>query len=216
MRTGRNAAADDAYQLVYGLLISCEIEPGARIAVDQLVRRLGVSQTPLRQALATLEAEGLVTKTHLVGYRATDMLTRTEFEDLFAVRGLLEPQAAAWAAERRSGEDTVALKTLQDEMTEQAAREGPLPYGLFAQRDAELHNLIASASRNEPLRDSIIRLHPHLHVFRLHYNSTVTKDALDEHAAIVEAIVDGDAKAAHAAMRTHLKRGQRRLVRVFD
>lgn len=208
-------AAGDAYQLIYGLLISGGIEPGARIAVDQLVRRLGVSQTPLRQALVTLESEGLVTKTHLVGYRASELLTRKEFDDLFAVRMLLEPQAAAWAAGRRSEEDVVALKALQDEMTDQATQAGALPYAQFAQRDGQLHHLIAGASGNESLQDSVTRLHPHLHLFRLQYHTTVTTDALDEHAEIVDAIAEGDEKAARAAMRNHLRRGQRRLDRSF-
>lgn len=215
MTPSETGAAGDAYQLIYGLLISGEIEPGARIAVDQLVRRLGVSQTPLRQALVTLESEGLVTKTHLVGYRAGELLTRKEFDDLFAVRMLLEPQAAAWAAEHRSEEDILALKALQDEMTTQAAQTGAVPYAQFAQRDGQLHNLIAGVSGNESLRDSVTRLHPHLHLFRLQYNTTVATDALDEHAEIVDAIAAGDGKAARAAMKNHLKRGQRRLDRSF-
>ncbi|GAA1698048.1 GntR family transcriptional regulator [Streptomyces yatensis] len=212
---GATAAAADAYQLIYGLLLSGEIEPGGRIAVDQLVRRLGVSQTPVRQALVTLEAEGLVSKTHLVGYRASELLSRKEFDDLFAVRILLEPQAAALAAEQRSDEEVVALKALQDEMTGQAVRDGALPYALFAQGDGQLHHRIAGATGNAWLEDSITRLHPHLHLFRLQYRTTVTTDALEEHAEIVEAIAAGDARAARAAMKNHLRRGQRRIERSF-
>src|SRR5690606_30407207 len=93
-----SSLVDDAYQAILVRLISRQIEPGARITVDNLVRELGISQTPARQALASLVSEGLVTKTHLVGFRASALLTGPEAEDLFAVRLLLEPAAARWAA----------------------------------------------------------------------------------------------------------------------
>jgi len=60
--------ADDVYGAIFNKLMSLEIAPGARITVDGLVRELEVSHTPIREALGRLEGEGLVVKTHLVGY----------------------------------------------------------------------------------------------------------------------------------------------------
>ena len=89
---------EEVYNALYSQLMSHKIPPGGRIAVDSLVRELGVSQTPIREALSRLEAQGLVIKTHLIGYSAADRLNSVRFEQLYEVRLLLEPAMAAKAA----------------------------------------------------------------------------------------------------------------------
>jgi DNA-binding GntR family transcriptional regulator len=80
----------EIYDLLFGQLMSLRLPPGSRITVDNLARELGVSQTPIREALGRLEMEGLVIKTHLVGYSAAPQLNRQQFEELYELRLLLE------------------------------------------------------------------------------------------------------------------------------
>ena len=75
--------------------MALRIAPGSRITVDNLVRELNVSQTPIREALGRLEGEGLVIKTHLIGYSAAPQISRRRFDELYELRLLLEPEAAA-------------------------------------------------------------------------------------------------------------------------
>jgi DNA-binding GntR family transcriptional regulator len=104
-----------------------------------------MSQTPVRQALSTLVADGLVTCTHLLGYRAAELLTRDEFDQLFDVRLLLEPTAAAAATKHRSDAELAAMRELQLEMRAEAAQSGALPYSIFVPRHCALHELFATA-----------------------------------------------------------------------
>ena len=76
------------------------VRPGERMSIDGLAARLSVSPTPVREALARLEALGLARKEPLRGYRATPLLTRTQLDDLFDFRLLVEPWAAGRAAEQ--------------------------------------------------------------------------------------------------------------------
>ena len=214
--SGTKAMANSAYEAIYARLISRDIAPGHRISVDKLVRELSMSQTPVRQALSTLEADGLITSTHLAGYRAAELLTREEFEQLFETRLLLEPPAAAAAAMHRSKDELAAMHHLQTQMRAEAARKGALPYSLFAQRDGELHELIATAGKNRFLRDCVVRLHSHVHLFRLYFDSAVTEEALGEHDNIIDAIGAGDRKRARAEMKDHLNRSRRRLRNAFS
>src|SRR4051794_32207835 len=90
--------ADGVYATMLNQLITQEIQPGERITVDGVSRALGVSQTPVREALTRLESDDLVSKVHLVGYRATAQLERPQLEALYELRLLLETEAAAKAA----------------------------------------------------------------------------------------------------------------------
>ena len=91
------SVVEGVYDSIYHRLMSLEIAPGARIPIDVLSRDLGVSQTPIREALSRLEREGLVRKEHLVGYSAAPQWTRKQFEDLYAFRLLVEPEATRLA-----------------------------------------------------------------------------------------------------------------------
>src|ERR1700742_5044635 len=86
-----NSLANEVYENIYAQLMALRIAPGARITVDNLVRELNVSQTPIREALGRLEGEGLVVKTHLVGYSAAPQITKRQFDELYSLRLLLEP-----------------------------------------------------------------------------------------------------------------------------
>ena len=95
----RQMLADDVYEAIKTMLMDHVIRPGARISIDGLAREFQVSSTPVREALARLESEGLAVKEPLKGYRATPLLSLEEFDDLYRFRLLLEPWAARRAAE---------------------------------------------------------------------------------------------------------------------
>lgn len=213
-RPGR--LGDEVYDVLLSQLVSLKIPPGARITVDALARSLGVSQTPIREALRQLESEGLVVKTHLIGYSAAAQLTRVQFEELYELRALLEPALAARAAQNMSDQAIAELEAFIGEMTGRAAAENRRAYSRFAKQDGEFHERIAAASGNTLIHDVLSRLHVHIHLFRLKFHSQVTEEAVDEHAEIVAAIKARDAKAAKAAMRTHIERSKSRLKSFFD
>src|ERR1700712_3662242 len=93
-----SSLVEDVYEAIFAQLMALKIAPGSRITVDSLVKEFNVSQTPIREALGRLEGEGLVLKTHLVGYRAAPQITRRRFDELYELRFLLEPHSAARAA----------------------------------------------------------------------------------------------------------------------
>ena len=77
----------------------CKLPPDTRVSVDSLARELGVSQTPIREALSMLEANGLVSKRHFAGYATSPRMDRAQLDELFEFRLLIEPHAARKAAQ---------------------------------------------------------------------------------------------------------------------
>jgi DNA-binding GntR family transcriptional regulator len=111
----RGRLADEVYDTLLGQLMSLRIEPGSRVTIDALARELGVSQTPIRDALNRMEAEGLVVRVPHAGYRIPPQITRHRFEDMLEVRLLLEPAAARRCAERASSEQVAGLQRMLEE-----------------------------------------------------------------------------------------------------
>lgn len=207
---------EEVYQAIYAQLMSQKIPPGGRISVDNLVRELGVSQTPIREALSQLEARGLVVKTHLIGYCATDQLDRKRLEELYELRLLLEPTAAGNAAANITDEALQALDQLHAQMASISGPDARQRYSQFAIKDEAFHDAIADAGGNSLVREALARLHTHTHLFRLYFHATATKDALDEHVEILEAIRSRNKASAELAMRKHIEKSQARFVTFFE
>ncbi len=207
--------ADPVYRDLVDRLIARAILPGERIGIDATSRLFAVSQTPVRLALVRLEADGLVTRVLNSGYRAAPLLTRGQFEQLFDMRLLLEPYAASLAAAHHDGAQAEAMAGTAGELRRMAHKLERLTYGEFAQVDARLHDLIATASGNPLLRESQTRLHSHLHLFRLRFDARVQHDALGEHEQLLAAIGRRDARAASREMRAHLEASRARLRLAF-
>jgi DNA-binding GntR family transcriptional regulator len=205
---------DEVYDAIYSQLMSHKIPPGGRISVDSLVRELGVSQTPIREALSRLEAAGLVVKTHLVGYSAARQMSLARFNQLYEIRLLLEPFASSRAALNMNDEALAALETLATKMWDIKSnnRSG---YADFARIDSEFHNAIAMGSGNELVFEALAKLHTHVHLFRLFFHPAATSEANDEHARIVAAIRQRDPAAAAETMRAHIELSRNRFISVY-
>jgi len=199
---------EEVFDIIRADLMSLRIPPDTRISIDRLARELGVSQTPIREALSMLEAIGLVTKQSYVGYRSAPQLNRKQLDDLFEVRLQLEPYAARRAAERMSDEKLAVLRRLAEHMDPSGE---PISYDKFADQDAELHDMIAEGTGNSIIRDALSRLHSHFHIFRLRSQTEVATEAYLEHAKLVDALLRRDGPAADAAMRHHIERSYARL-----
>jgi DNA-binding GntR family transcriptional regulator len=212
-RLKRSTLGDDVYESLRAAVLEHTLTPGERVNIDALARELEVSPTPVREALARLESEGLVRKRPLVGYTVSPLLTLAEFHDMFDMRLLLESAGARWAAER-------ATDAQRDEIVVEAAKTVPGDdhhwHAAFTALDARLHDLVAQAAASPLLRDGIVRLHAHLHLHRRYFPYSQTAVTNDEHQRLAVAIRAGDADAAETAMREHLTRARERHLAAFD
>ena len=211
----RGRLADDVYDTLLSQLMSLRIVPGSRVTIDALAREMGVSQTPIRDALGRMEADDLVVRIPHAGYRIPPQITRDRFEDMLEVRLLLEPAAARRAAERASAAQISQLRQVLDEMAELAEGDVHM-YGAFGLRDAAFHDLVAQSAGNQVVRESLARLHTHVHLFRLLYDTQVTYLAMGEHDAVLAAVAARDPDAAAYAMRHHILLSGERFRRLFD
>ena len=202
-----------AYEHLLAMLMTVQIEPGERIAIDKVARQLGISQTPVREALSQLEAERLVYKMPNVGYRASPRMTREEVQDLYTLRLLIEPYAAGRAAERMDEESLAMVQEIDRDMRGVAERDDRA-FARFAEADAKLHRLIATGSGNRLIAETIERLHAHLQIFRSLYSTNAPEEAAAEHQRIIDALLAHDSAAAEAAVREHLERSKDRMDRV--
>jgi DNA-binding GntR family transcriptional regulator len=195
-----------AYEEVRQRIMVGALEPGQPLAQSQLAAELGVSLTPMREALRRLDAEGLVyIDAHKNARVAT--LSATEAKHLFEVRERMDPMAAALAAERRTDSDIVRLK-------EAAARLKPLADesdldALTAHR--EFHRAIYTASHNELLINLLEGLWDKADRYRQVGLKTRKDSAADrrrvdrEHTSIMKAVIAGNAADAERQMLQHVQ-----------
>lgn len=217
-RVRRSTLGDDVYEAIKTLVMEHSLAPGDRVNIDALARELEVSPTPVREALARLESDGLVRKRPLAGYTVSPLLTREEFTDMFDMRLVLEGAAARWAAERAGAAQRTAIATESVAVPnlDRADQDGRRSHAAFTALDARFHDLVADAAGNPLLRDAIGRLHAHLHIHRLYFPYAQTGTTGDEHRLIADAIGAGDPDAAEAAMRAHLSAARVRHLPAFD
>ncbi|MFJ4175281.1 GntR family transcriptional regulator [Microbacterium sp. NPDC089696] len=180
------------------------IEPGARIKIDAIARDLGVSPTPVREALQRLESDNLVDSSPGRGYSTTPLLDAGGLRDLYEFRLLLEPWAARSAAVARLANPARHLRSLIDDLKVALEGNGDRRRELLA-HDTAFHNAIIEAANNGVMTQAYEHTHCHLHIYRLQPDDVHVDVTLEEHAALATAIEVSDPTAAEAAMRAHLE-----------
>lgn len=209
-------------QHVRAMIETGEVSPGERLPTErELAERLGVSRMPIREAIRTLSAQGLVEvrgrRGMFVAPRNVDatveqlttvmMRQRAALDELLAVRRLLEPASAQWAAARADEEGIAHLRSILARMEAASAVEPP-DYDALRACDTEFHVTLAACSGNAVLRrilEAIQDLHSEQIVTTQRYRGRL-RQTLDDHRRLVDAIAARDPIAAHDLMLEHLAR----------
>ena len=209
----RQPLVDDVRDVLTDLIMNHSFGPGERLNIDALSRTLGVSPTPIREALARMEAEGLVVKEPRRSYTVAPLIGLEELRSMIAFRLMVEPEAAALAAERATADEVADLKAFA--RSGGAGGEGAAANRLDMTYDAVFHDRVATLSGNPWLRDALTRLRSHLHMYRLYHHAQHSAATKPEHVAITRAVSHRDPDAAAEAMRVHLSTAMRRIDEVF-
>jgi len=194
--------SEQAYYAIRELIVTLELAPGSVLSEQDLMARLGLGRTPVREALRTLAQEKLVEVFPRRGIFVSSVDVRN-LGSLSEVRGVLEPLAARLAATRLDDTDRAELDAL---ITELASLSGEPEERHLMAVDQRIHHFVYRASHNEFLAN-VLDQH-YMHALRIWFLAldrvTHLEDAVLEHRAILEAIRDGDADRAADVMSTHV------------
>ncbi len=195
--------SDHAYYRLRELIVTLELPPGSVVDEKELIDRLGLGRTPIREALRALAREGLVE----VYPRRGMLVSAVDAGDLTALteaRLVLEGQAARLAAERSTGEDRTVTQALLGELGR--ARGGAGQRALI-ELDQRVHRHVYAATHNQFIESTLGGYYVlALRIWFLALDRIpVLGDAVGEHQAILEAIAAGDGQRAEAAMRRHVE-----------
>jgi DNA-binding GntR family transcriptional regulator len=203
---GRNLS-ERAYDQLLDRMLSGELPAGTLLQERPLADALQISRTPVREALAKLESEGLVTR-HVGRLLIVREIPVQELMQILHVRSILEVEAVALAADRIS---RAQLETLRATFEEQM--QGPIPdAGNHWGADDLLHGAICEASGNAVLTEMVCGLRRRTRMFNLKRMPERFLPGCGEHLAIIEALERGDEKMARRSMATHLDNTKRSIL----
>jgi len=189
------------YRSIRDLILSQAYPPGFKLNVEQLCRNLGVSRTPVWDAMRRLETEGLVSTVPRHGVFVLNYGVE-QIRDLFAVRGALEALAARQAA---TGLDDGARKALAAAMESLTAAARDRDGEQYSRAAIEFHDAVLAAARNRVLSRLLENVYAQILVLRLRslYLAERLESSLAEHAEIFAAVAAGDAERAERLSRAH-------------
>jgi DNA-binding GntR family transcriptional regulator len=200
--------ADKAYHEIRGLIVSLELAPGALIDERELIERLEIGRTPVREALRRLAHERLVEVYPRRGMFVTGVDVR-ELARLSEVRELLEPEAARLAAERATDADRELLADLLTELDAGASELMDL--------DERIHRAVYRASHNDLLEATLEQYYVlALRIWSMALDRAhELEEAVEAHRALLEAIQAGDGERAADTMRAHVQDFEQAMHRVL-
>ena len=194
---------DVVFENLRGAILEGKLKSGQRLMEVQLAEQLGVSRTPIREAIRKLELEGLVLMLPRKGAYVADMSFK-DLIDVLEIRATLEGLAASLASERRRDEDIKGLEKLAKEF-EDSVKNGDIESVL--KKDIEFHEYIFSLANNNKLYQLINSIWEQVHRFRVMYVSDyeASLSLVDEHNKILQAIKDGNCELAKKYATDHIE-----------
>jgi DNA-binding GntR family transcriptional regulator len=204
---------EQAQGIIKHLIFSGKYSPGDRLKEADLSRSLGISRSPIREAIRNLAGEGLVRLVPQRGAFVTDF-EHGEIRELYELREALEVAAARLAAERADGASLERLKEIL-EATGDTLRESD---SALYPRDLDFHLGICELAGNRRLAESIHEVNTQLQLVRLRSASEPGRAgrAYEEHLVIYRALEKGDTEAAAEAMGMHIRNGLENMMEIFD
>ena len=201
---------DVVFNTLRQAILTGELKPGERLMEIHLANRLGVSRTPIREAIRKLELEGLVTMIPRRGAEVAQ-ITEKSMKDVLEVRRTLDALSAELACERISPEEEEALKQACRNFEDAVKTKDTKA---IAKADVALHDIIAAATGNQRLIQLINNLAEQMYRYRFEYikDATQHERIIQEHRIIYESIVKKDKEAAAEMAKTHIDNQEKAVI----
>ncbi len=210
----RRSLGQSVYRNLKRAIVKGDLAPESRVVESRVANALGISRTPVREAIHKLGREGLLRQDPKGGFFVVGV-TRADIEETFGIRSVLESYAAKLAAIRHlEGE----LQPLEDKLGDyqQCLDRGDLK--ALPQINTEFHDLLYGLSRSPRLIKMINDLRDHIYRFRLVILRIKATAELsnNDHRLMIEAMSDRDTDGVERLVKQHILRGQDIVLREFD
>ena len=199
---------DVVFNTLRDAILKGELEPGERLMEVALAQKLGVSRTPIREAIRKLELEGLVKMTPRKGAEVAQ-ITRKDLSDVLEVRRHLEELAVELSCRKATDTELEELRRCQEEFKHKIESDDLTE---MAVADVALHDVIYKTTGNNRLIQILNNLREQM--YRLEYikDEHKRKVLVDEHQALIEAISARNVEAAKEAIRQHISNQEKTII----
>ena len=202
---------DVVFNTLRQAILTGELKPGERLMEIHLANRLGVSRTPIREAIRKLELEGLVTMIPRRGAEVAQ-ITEKSMNDVLEVRRALDALCVELACDRITKEELESLKQACDNF-ELAVKTKDVKK--IAQADVALHDIIVQATGKSWLIQLVNNLSEQMYRYRFEYIKDISQHErlVEEHRIIYQGIVDQDKETASLAAKLHIDNQKKAIIR---
>jgi len=195
-------------------ILDGEFPPGENLTEQKLSAQLGVSRTPIREALRQLELEGLVTSVPNKGVVVVGISVK-DIDDIYTIRMSIESLAARWAATNITDDELTELRDIVELQEFYLGKNDTLQ---IRHLDSRFHQVIYNASRSRPLRQILSQFHNYIQKPReisVKYSGRAAA-SVDEHRRIYEAIAAHDSQKAESEASEHIRRAKDNLLKAIN
>lgn len=211
---GYQPLRDMVFDVLMNAIMQGQLSPGERLLEVQLADEMGVSRTPVREAIRRLELEGFVVMVPRKGAYVAG-LSVDDVESVYEIRTALETLAVRLAAQRMEAEDYRQLDELAEQMK---ATWQERNVDQWVALDARFHELLYTFSRNERLVQMMSNIMEQLSRYRIISlaNVEVRQNSLAEHQKVIEALKRRDSEQAAAAAALHIENTKHSLLKMLQ
>lgn len=201
---------DIVFENIREAIMEGTLRPGERLMEIQLAEQLGVSRTPVREAIRKLELEGLVVMLPRKGAYVAS-ISKKDLVDILELRVGLEGLAAFYAAERISSEAIENLEQISRDLENYVYQNDVTN---MLKKDEEFHNAIFESTGNARLKSTMLSIWEPVYRFRLKYMSDYSSavNIVDEHNRIIEALKKGEADLAEKLAKEHIEKAEQFMI----
>lgn len=204
---------DVVFNTLRQAILRGELKPGERLMEIHLAEKLGVSRTPIREAIRKLELEGLVT---MIPRRGAEVarITEKNLRDVLEVRRELDAFSCELACDRITKQEGEELQRACEEF---AAATATRDATVIAEADVKLHDIIVHAAGNERLTEILNNLSEQMYRYRFEYikDTSNYEKLVEEHRIIYESILNKDKQTAAQTARVHIDNQERSILNLL-
>ncbi len=205
--------SDQAYSLLKEMILEMKISPHDCLSESKLASLIGMSRTPVREALNRLKNEAIVISSDNKGY-FLKVPTIKEMKDLYELRAVLEVGAIRLAAPKLDLDVLADFEKKFLSFKSEAGKAGEKDFE-FVKLGREFHFFIVDSTGNNEIKELIKGIYERLAISRLYSYDHRRNDAVDEHLKIVEALKERSLEKCHTCMEEHLKNAFEMLIKIL-